>query len=94
VGAWGEGPFDNDAAACMVAARLDPGALDVNPDTVDTAAEGGEIGAWLATAPFEVTGDLRDLARVAVERAVALDGHAYAERVTAALTPYRAALER
>jgi hypothetical protein len=92
------------AAACMVAARLEPGVLSAPFGTVDGAPgeePDEELGEWLASAPFEVTDALRRLAHFALERVIQPDGNEWyseraragaAERVTAALMPYRAAL--
>jgi hypothetical protein len=88
----------------MVAARLEPGVLSAAPGTVDGAPgeePDEELSSWLASAPFEATGALRRLAHLVLERVARPEGSEWysertgtgaAERVTAALAPYRAVL--
>lgn len=120
MGAWGDGPFDNAAAAdfvgdlaeaddpgqvltralgsgshqemvaaaCVVAARLDTGVLRHGD-----AADGEELTEWLHSGPFDVTDSHTTRAQEVLVRVL----HTYslwddadaAERVIAALEPYR-----
>jgi hypothetical protein len=70
------------AAACIVAARVDPGVLAAaGPDGEDE-----ELSDWLGTAPFEVTVERVELAREALDHT--------ADGVSVALAPYREILDR
>lgn len=92
MGAWGLGPFDNDAA--LTAAVLIAGRLGAAVDD-DSAAE------LLASHPFEVDEDLRRLALDTFERLGSPKDNEWYElwedsiaEVLEGLRPYRSALTR